>query len=174
MTIYNVIVVSAELPASAALISTLSDYVFKAPEQVAAGKSGESYAVNFGRTAIDPETFLYLAGVPIGEHFSFLWERLADGLLGFIVVFDAESRSGLDETKGLVAQLKELTDSPFIMALNGLTDRKSPEAVELKKTLGIAREEQIVCCDINEKSSAKEALLKLLSIGTRMAKKVGA
>src|SRR3972149_2112435 len=172
MRLVNVIVTGGPGTGKSTFIKSLSDHVFNTPEQITAGKSGKACIVEFGRSQVADDFFLYLASVPSDENFQFIWERLADGLLGFVVIFDARAKTHIDQTKALIKQLKHLTDTPFVVVLNKLTDRQSPEAAELKKELGVSREEQVICCDAADKSSAKAALVALLNIGVKQLKKV--
>ena len=174
MKLVNVIVTGPPSAGKSTFIKALSESVFVTPEQIAAGRNSNAYTIEFGRTQISDDFFLYLAGIPGAEDFQFIWERLADGLLGFVVVFDAKSRSGVGETKELIKRLKNLTDTPFVVVLNRLPNRQAPEAGELKKELGIPREEQVICCDCAAKGSAKQALVSLFNIGVKQLKKVGA
>lgn len=174
MKLVNVIVTGPPSSGKSAFLETVSEHVFYAPEQIAVGKSGQAYTIEFGRTAVKADFFLYLAGLPGDESFQFVWERLADGLLGFVVVFDAESRAHMDETKALIKRLKGLTDTPFVVAFNRLEDRQAPDVSGLKKELGIPREEQVVCCNVREKKSAAQVLVALLNIGVKQLKKVSA
>lgn len=174
MKVFNVIVAGPAEDAKMLFIKSMSDAAFRSPEQVAVGKQGGTYVVEFGKSTVAKDTFLYLAGVPMGEQFDFIWERLAEGLLGFVVIFEAKKGTGLAETVELIARLKKLTDTPFVVVLNGLTDKGSPEAVDLRKKLGIPREEQVVCGDLKDKEEGKATLVKLLNLGVKVAKKVTA
>lgn len=174
MKLVNVIVTGPPSAGKSTFIKSLSESVFTTPEQIASGKSGNAYTIEFGRTQISNDFFLYLAGIPSDENFQFIWERLADGLLGFVVVFDAKAKSHMDETKELIKRLKNLTDTPFVVVFNKLENRQAPEAGELKKELGIPREEQVICCNAADKSSAKQALVSLFNIGVKQLKKVSA
>lgn len=174
MKVVNAIVTGPPANGKSAFIKSLSEYVFETPEQIAVGKSGKAYKIEFGRTKIGPDFFLYLVGVPGDEDFQFVWERLADGLLGFVVLFDAKTRAHMGETKEMIKRLKNLTDTPFVVFLNKLEDRQSPEAAELKKELGIAREEQVICGHVTDRADAKRALAALFNIGIKQLKKVSA
>jgi signal recognition particle receptor subunit beta len=172
MKLLNVIVAGPAKAEKTAFIENLSDHVFHSPEQVAVGKQGDSYSVEFGRAKVDEETLLYLAGIPMGQQFYFLWERLADGLLGFVVVINAKTKVGVFETGELIARLKKLTDTPFVVVFCGATDRRDPGIVELRKKLGIPREEQVICGDPKSKETAKAVLIKLLNFGVKLHRKV--
>ncbi len=174
MKMVNVIVTGPPSSGKSTFIKVLSDAVFAAPEQIAAGRNSKAYTIEFGRTQVGDDFFLYLAGIPSDEDFQFIWERLADGLLGFVVIFDAKSKSGIGETKELIKRLKNLTDTPFVVVLNRLESKQDPKAGELKKELGIPREEQVVCCDCSKKAAAKQALVSLFNIGVKQLKKVSA
>jgi signal recognition particle receptor subunit beta len=172
--VLNVIVTGPQGGGKTAFLKSLSQFTFKAPEAITVGSTGKEAVVEFGRIALEPDCFLYLTALPAEPAFQAVWERLAGGLLGFAVIFDARTRAHMKETKELVAGLKTLTDTPFVVVLNRLTDRQAPEASELKKALGVPREEQIVCCDVNDKAGAKQALVSLLGIGAKQAKKLSA
>ena len=174
MRILNVIVSGPDPKIRGAFIKTLTQAFFRSPEQMAAGKSGDTYQVDFGRLTIDDQSFLYLAGVPSDEQFSFIWEGLAEGLLGFVVVVDAKDARAADHTAELISRLKKLVDIPVVVAFNGLGDAKDADAVALKETLGVAREDQVVCCDVTDKESAKKVLNRLFRQGAKLARKLSA
>ena len=170
MRLLNIVVTGLAERKKSALIKGFSDHTFNSPEQAAIGKEGKKYKVEFGRANVDPKTVLYLAGVPADEQFDFVWERLADGLLGILVVIDTKAdKSGVKE---LVARVKEMTDTPFVAVFIGMIDRRDPEAVALRKELGIPREEQVVCGASAGKETAKSAVSKLLELGVKLRKKV--
>lgn len=172
MRLLNVIVCGSPTAKKIALIKALSDHVFHSPEQVAISKNGESYSIEFGRTQVDRETFLYLASIPMGRQFDFVWERLADNLLGFLVVCDVKSKDHLAETRELIIRLKKLTDVPFVVLLDGPADMNDPGLPGFKKDLEIGRDERILCGDPASKATAKAAIVQLLKLGAKVAKKV--
>ena len=170
MKLRNIIVTGLAERKKSTLNKGFSDETFKSPEQVAIGKEGKAYTVEFGRAQMGPETFLYLAGVPADEQFDFIWECFADGLLGILVVVD--TKADKSRVKELVARVKEMTDTPFAAVFIGMTDRRDPDAVALRKELGISREEQVVCGVSAGKETAKDAVSKLLDLGVKLHKKV--
>jgi hypothetical protein len=53
-----------------------------------ANKTTTTVALDFGRITLDRSLVLYLFGTPGQERFNFLWDDLANGALGAIVLVD--------------------------------------------------------------------------------------
>ena len=119
------------------------------------------------------DLFLYLAGIPGDEEFQFIWERMSRDLLGFVVMNNTKNEAQAPKVKEMIKHLKALTDTPFVVAFNGLDGGKAKVA-ELKKEYKIPREEQVICCDVTDKESAKKVLLGLLGVGVKQIKKITA
>src|SRR3712207_4922301 len=51
-------------------------------------KTTTTVALDFGRITIDPSIVLYLFGTPGQDRFWFMWNELADGALGAVVLAD--------------------------------------------------------------------------------------
>src|SRR4051795_5500401 len=51
-------------------------------------KTTTTVALDFGRITINPELILYLFGTPGQERFWFMWDELAHGALGAVVLAD--------------------------------------------------------------------------------------
>src|SRR5574341_799873 len=49
-------------------------------------KDATTVAMDFGRITVDEDLVLYLFGTPGQKRFDFMWEILAEGMLGFIVL----------------------------------------------------------------------------------------
>src|SRR3954468_10319812 len=60
-------------------------------------KSDTTVAMDFGRITIDRDLVLYLFGTPGQDRFDFMWEILGEGMLGYVVLVDAERPDSLDE-----------------------------------------------------------------------------
>src|SRR5438270_7589376 len=54
----------------------------------AAGKTGTTVAMDFGRITLGPDMVLYLFGTPGQDRFWFLWDELVRGAVGGIVMVD--------------------------------------------------------------------------------------
>jgi GTPase SAR1 family protein len=52
-------------------------------------KDATTVAMDFGRITVDDDLVLYLFGTPGQRRFDFMWEILAEGMLGFVVMVDS-------------------------------------------------------------------------------------
>src|SRR5690348_18019253 len=56
-------------------------------------------AMDLGRITIDRDLVLYLFGTPGQERFDFMWEILGEGMLGYVVLVDAEREEDRKSTR---------------------------------------------------------------------------
>ena len=61
------------------------------------GKGETTVAMDFGRITISDDVVLYLFGTPGQQRFSFMWETLSEGMLGFVVLVDALADDSITE-----------------------------------------------------------------------------
>jgi uncharacterized protein len=122
------------------------------------GKSTTTVAMDFGRISLREDLALYLFGTPGQDRFWFLWDELAQGALGAIVLADtrrlADCFPAVDyfERRGV----------PFLVALNQFEDsrRFQPEAVAA--ALDLDPGTPVISCDARERASVKEVLIRLV------------
>ena len=74
--------------------------------------------MDFGRITIDRELVLYLFGTPGQERFDFMWEILGEGMLGYVLLLDANRPDSLDEAAGILDAFRRMARVPFVVALN--------------------------------------------------------
>ncbi len=173
MKLVNVIVIGPPASGKSSFIGSLTESVFTTPEEISAGGSGKSCLVEFGRIQVNKDFFLYLAGIPGDQEFQFIWERMSQDLLGFVVMNNTKDEAQAPKVKEMIKDIKALSGTPFVVAFNGLDGGKAKSA-ELKKEYKIPREEQVICCDVTNKESAKKVLLGLLGVGVKQINKITA
>ena len=61
-------------------------------DETRARKAETTVAMDFGRITIVGRLVLYLFGTPGQERFDFMWEILGEGMLGYVLLVDAEAR----------------------------------------------------------------------------------
>jgi GTPase SAR1 family protein len=71
-----------------------TDYAVTTEEERAL-KHETTVALDFGVIAINERLSLYLFGTPGQERFDFMWEHLAFGALGYVVMVEIDSRRSL-------------------------------------------------------------------------------
>ena len=121
-------------------------------------KTTTTVAMDFGRISFASGLVLYLFGTPGQERFWFMWDELAVGAIGAVVMADtqrvADCFAAIDyfEHNGI----------PFIIAVNCFdgAPRFSPDDIRIALCLG--PEVPIVLCDARVRDSVKQVLVSLV------------
>ncbi len=150
-------------------ISTLSEVPLFSTEKPVTDssrsvKSMTTVSMDFGKITFDFEegdVVLYLFGTPGQERFDFMWDVLARGMLGFVVLVDVTREKTFTEAKKIVKYFKELSDVPYVIGANRATGNEKAVSL-LKKKLGVGPDVPVVPCEVVSRQSAKEVLLALL------------
>jgi uncharacterized protein len=107
---------------------------------------------------LSPQLVLYLFGVPGQERFWFMWDELAYGALGAVVLADVRR---LDDCFPSVNYF-EKRGLPFIIALNCFDGAPRYEPAEVREALDLDPAVPVVLCDARELSSVKQVLISLV------------
>ncbi len=149
------------------LIRTISEITVLSTERgitdsTKARKNETTVAMDFGRITIDRDLVLYLFGTPGQERFDFMWEILGEGMLGYVLLVDAERDDSLAESIGIMDAFRRMARVPYVVALNR-ADALDPAAEErLRDVLQLGPEIAVLPCDATDKDSVKAVLLALL------------
>ncbi|NJK78795.1 MAG: GTP-binding protein [Chloroflexaceae bacterium] len=125
-------------------------------------KKETTVALDFGTIAINDKLTLYLFGTPGQERFDYMWEHLAIGCIGYIVLVDSCRPAYFTETRHLLDRFSEITDAPFIVAANKQDDPAALPALYVRRRLVIANDVPVVPCIGTQRESVKLALIALL------------
>jgi uncharacterized protein len=149
-------------------IETIStDYAVTLDEERAL-KRETTVALDFGTIAINEKVKLYLFGTPGQERFDFMWEHLAIGALGYVVMVDSCRPGHFAETQRLMARFAEITDAPYVVAANKQDDEAALPATYVRRRLGVSIDVPVLPCVANDRPSVKHVLLGLLKhVATR-------
>ncbi|MBO0802963.1 MAG: ATP/GTP-binding protein [Nocardiopsaceae bacterium] len=124
-------------------------------------KSTTTVAMDFGRITLNQQVVLYLFGTPGQRRFWDLWEGLADGAIGALVIVDTRRLEGSFE---VLDQLELRKDGlPFAVAVNVFPQERSYSTAELREALDLLPETPIVHCDARDPKSSVDALIALTS-----------
>lgn len=122
-------------------------------------KSTTTVAIDFGRISLPGDIVLYLFGTPGQERFRSLWDDIAHGALGALVLVDTRRIDASFDVLGLV----EETGLPYAVAFNTFPDaprHHTPE--QLRAALDLEPTTPMVTCDAREANSSVDSLLALV------------
>ncbi|MFE9693947.1 ATP/GTP-binding protein [Micromonospora sp. NPDC005806] len=121
-------------------------------------KTTTTVAMDFGRITISDDLVLYLFGTPGQDRFWFVWDELALGALGAVVLADTRRLSdcfpSIDYFEG--------RGTPFVVAVNCFEGAKRYRLDEVQTALNLDPGVPVVLCDARERESAKEVLITML------------
>jgi uncharacterized protein len=121
-------------------------------------KTTTTVAMDFGRITLRQDLVLYLFGTPGQERFWFMWDELAVGALGAVVL--ADTRRLADCFPAI--DYFERREIPFIVALNCFDGARRYAAEDVRVALDLDPGLPIVSCDARSRESAKEVLIALV------------
>jgi signal recognition particle receptor subunit beta len=129
------------------------------------GKTTTTVAMDYGRITIDHDIVLYLFGTPGQDRFWFMWDELAWGATGVVVLADTRR---LEDCFPAV-DFFELRQVPFVVAINGFdgAPRYHPEAV--RAALQLAPGVPVMYCDARERTSSRDVLVTLVDHARELA-----
>jgi hypothetical protein len=122
------------------------------------GKTTTTVALDYGRITLSPQLVLYLFGVPGQERFWFMWDELAFGALGAVVLADVRR---LDDCFPSVNYF-ETRGLPFIVALNCFDGAPRYDPDEVREALDLDCVVPVVMCDARSRGSVKQVLISLV------------
>jgi small GTP-binding protein len=149
------------------LIRTISEITVLSTERdvsddTRSRKAETTVAMDFGRITIDHDLILYLFGTPGQDRFDFMWEILGEGMLGYVLLLDAEHLDSIEDAAGILAAFRRMAKVPFVVALNR-ADRVEPTHEQrIREGLDLDASVPVVACDATDRASVKNVLLALL------------
>ncbi|MFE0590650.1 GTP-binding protein [Micromonospora echinospora] len=132
------------------------------------GKSTTTVAMDFGRITISDDLVLYLFGTPGQDRFWFVWDELALGAIGAVVLADtrrlADCFPSIDYFEG--------RGTPFVVAVNCFEGARRYRLDEVQAALNLDPDVPVLLCDARQRQSSKEVLITLLehAMKTRAAR----
>jgi len=119
-------------------------------------KSTTTVAMDFGRITINRHLVLYLFGTPGQDRFWFMWNELAAGAIGAIVLADTRR---LDNCFASV-DFFERRGVPFVIGVNCFDGAQRYTVAEVRAALDVETA-PVVLCDVRDRESSKEVLVAL-------------
>ena len=134
------------------------------------GKSTTTVALDFGRITITDDVVLYLFGTPGQQRFWFMWDELAAGALGAVVLADTRR---LDECFPSL-DFFESRQIPVALAVNCFSDAPLYTVEDVRAAVDLPAPVPVVLCDARSRASVKDVLATLLRYLIRLSTMAGA
>lgn len=127
-------------------------------------KETTTVAMDFGRVSIDNDLVLHIFGTPGQRRFDFMWEILAEGMVGLIVMIDSTRPDTFKEARQMLDEFQAYLPVPYIVVANK-QDREDAWSMEdIRNVLKLADDVKFMPCVATEFESARGVLLELLAI----------
>ena len=120
-------------------------------------KTTTTVALDFGRITINRHLVLYLFGTPGQDRFWFMWNELAHGALGAVVLADTRR---LDNCFPSI-DFFERRGIPFVIGVNCFDGAQRYTVDEVRARAGRRHRVPIMLCDVRDRESSKEVLVAL-------------
>lgn len=148
-------------------IKAVSEITVLSTERQVSDVSGEgggetTVAMDFGRITVSDDVVLYLFGTPGQARFSFMWETLSEGMLGFVLLVDTTEPSTFADAKEMIEFFAQMSDVPFVVAANKVEADDTDMIRQVRTELGLADRIPLLPVDARERDSVKAVLLGLL------------
>ncbi|WP_433285665.1 GTP-binding protein [Pseudonocardia sp. CA-142604] len=121
-------------------------------------KRTTTVALDFGRITISHRHVLYLFGTPGQERFWFMWNDLARGAIGTVVLVDTRRL----ETSFAAIDFFERRGIPFIVTANCFDGAPRYTVEEIRAALSIPDGVPVMLGDARNRDSSKLALVRLV------------
>ncbi|MEV6251548.1 ATP/GTP-binding protein [Streptomyces sp. NPDC051742] len=121
-------------------------------------KTTTTVAMDFGRLTISDRIVLYLFGTPGQQRFVQMWQDLARGALGALVLVDPER---LADSFGVI-DLIEQYGLEYAIAVNHFDGSPLRDEAALREALDLLDDTPVVTCDARDEKSSAAALTTLV------------
>jgi signal recognition particle receptor subunit beta len=127
-------------------------------------KETTTVAMDFGRITIRSDLIVYLFGTPGQRRFWFMWDDLAFGALGAVVMADARRLADCFPS----VDYFERQDIPFVVAVNCFDGIQHYPIGPVTKALNLASNVPVVLCDARRRDSCRDVLVTLTEHALRL------
>jgi uncharacterized protein len=132
--------------------SELVDSVYGVEE-----KSTTTVAMDFGRITIRRDLVVYLFGTPGQRRFWFMWDDLAYGALGAVVMADERRLADCFPS----VDYFENNSIPFVVAVNRFDGVQRHSLESITSALNLAAHVPVIACDARRRESSRDVLVTL-------------
>jgi len=121
-------------------------------------KTTTTVAMDFGRITVDESLILYLFGTPGQSRFWFMWDELARGSVGAVVLVDLRR---VDDCFPAIDYF-ENRRLPFVVGVNRFPGADDYDAEIVREALALSADCPLVWMDARDPASSRDALVALV------------
>jgi signal recognition particle receptor subunit beta len=121
-------------------------------------KDATTVVMDFGRISINDGIVLYLFGTPGQDRFWFLWDELALGALGAVVLADTRRLADCFPS----VDYFERRGTPFLVAVNCFNGEQRHTVEKVRDALDLDPGVPVVLCDARDRESGKVVFVTLV------------
>jgi uncharacterized protein len=127
-------------------------------------KTTTTVALDFGRITIREDLTVYLFGTPGQERFWFMWDELASGAIGAVILADTRRLADCFPS----VDFFESRRIPFVLAVNCFDDAPRYRPEDVRSAVDLEDPVPVVLCDARQRSSSRDVLIALVEHSLRM------
>lgn len=127
------------------------------PIAAAPGKRATTVAMDFGRITIERGLLLYLFGTPGQDRFWFMWDELARGAIGAVVLADVRRLDGCFPALDYFDQRR----LPYLVLIN-VFEPLTCSVADIRDALALPAWVPLVACDVRQRADARAVLVALV------------
>ncbi|WP_028661895.1 GTP-binding protein [Saccharomonospora saliphila] len=121
-------------------------------------KMTTTVAMDFGRITLDSDLILYLFGTPGQHRFWFMWDDLAHGAIGAVVLVDTRRLADAFPSIDFFENRK----LPYIVAINCFDRLLHHQIEDVRHALTISPSVPIMACDARDREATKQVLISIV------------
>lgn len=147
-----------------AAISTISEIPIittdvKATDEVASDKETTTIAMDYGEMTLDDGVVMKLYGTPGQERFQYMWEILANGALGIIILVDNRRKDPISDLALYLDNFKRFIDNSTVVIGVTHSDLAARPGIDLYHDYLMSREMCFPVFQIDARSRADVVVL---------------
>lgn len=133
---------------------------------VSTRKTTTTVAMDFGRIELSAALWLYLFGTPGQDRFMFMWDDLARGAIGAVVLVDTDR---LEQCFAAVDYF-ESRSIPFVVGVNCFDGVARHRLDDVRAALRVSADVPMVYTDARSRDATKQALVVLVQHAMSLAR----
>ena len=127
-------------------------------------KATTTVALDVGRISVEDSIVLYLFGMPGQDRFWFMWDELAVGAVGVVILADVRRLADCFPA----VDYFEVRRIPFVVAVNRFDGAPRVDSESVRMALDLDPEVPVISCDARERRSCRDAFVVLVEYVRRL------